>query len=148
MTEQSEVPPRPRLWLRLILVFLLIFAIVAPLAYIKFGQIQQQIAQGSQPPPPISVNVSGAVPAEWKRRIRAIGTLVAFQGVNITTEVSGIVKSINFESGDEVSKDQLLVELDNSTEKANLESAQAQYDSDNSQYQRLLKLKDQSFVTS
>ena len=30
---------------------------------------------------------------------------------------------------------------------ANLESAQAKYDSDNSQYQRLLKLKDQSFVT-
>lgn len=148
MTEQSEVPARPRLWLRLIFVFLLIFAIVAPLAYIKFGQIQQQIAQGSQPPPPISVNVSGAVPADWKRRVRAIGTLVAFQGVNITTEVSGIVKSINFASGDEVSKDRLLVELDNSTEKANLESAQAQYDSDNSQYQRLLKLKDQSFVTS
>ena len=148
MTEQSEAPPKPRLWLRLILVFLLIVAIVAPLAYIKIGQIQQRIAQGSKPPPPISVNVATAMPTEWNRRVRAIGTLVAFQGVDITTEISGIVKAINFESGDEVSKNQLLVELDNSTEKANLESAKAQFDSDNSQYQRLLKLKDQSFVTS
>ncbi|MGD2172570.1 MAG: efflux RND transporter periplasmic adaptor subunit, partial [Gammaproteobacteria bacterium] len=148
MTEQSEAPPKPRLWLRLILVFLLIAAIVAPLAYIKFGQIQQRIAQGSKPPPPISVNVAEAMPTEWNRRVRAIGTLVAFQGVDITTEISGIVKSINFESGDEVSKGKLLVELDNSTEKANLESAKAQFESDNSRYQRLLKLKDQSFVTS
>jgi membrane fusion protein (multidrug efflux system) len=41
----------------------------------------------------------------------------------------------------------LLVELDNRTEMANLESAQARLSSDDSQYQRLLKLKDQSFVT-
>ena len=148
MTEEIENQPAPRLWLRLLLVLLLVLAIAAPLAWIKFGQIQQRIAQGSEPPPPISVNVAEAVPDEWNRRVRAIGTLIAFQGVDITTEVSGIVESINFESGDEVSKDQLLVELESSTEKANLESAQAQFDSDNSSYQRLLKLKDQSFVTS
>jgi len=142
------MPPRPRLWLRLLLVLLLVFAIAAPLAYTKYGQIQQQIAQGSQQPPPISVNVAEAVPDQWNRKVRAIGTLVAYQGVDITTEVSGIVKAINFESGGEVSKDRLLVELENSTEIANLESAQAQFDSDNSQYQRLLKLKDQSFVTT
>jgi membrane fusion protein (multidrug efflux system) len=86
--------------------------------------------------------------AQWNRQIKAIGTLVAFQGVDVTTEVSGVVKSINFESGDNVSQGSLLVELDNSTELANLESARAQFNADNSQYQRLLKLKDQSFVTS
>lgn len=148
MTEETEKPPGPRLWPRLLLVLLLAFGIAAPLAYTKYGQIQQQIAQGSQPPPPISVNVAEAVADEWNRRVRAIGTLVAYQGVDITTEVSGIVKAINFESGDEVSKDKLLVDLENSTERANLESAQAQFESDNSQYQRLLKLKDQSFVTT
>ena len=148
MTEETENQRAPRLWLRLLLVLLLVLAIAAPLAWIKFGQIQQRITQGSQSPPPISVNVAEAVADEWNRKVRAIGTLVAFQGVDITTEVSGIVRAINFESGDEVSKDQLLVELEDSTERANLESAQAQFDSDNSSYQRLLKLKDQSFVTS
>ena len=40
-----------------------------------------------------------------------------------------------------------MIELDNRTEMANLESAQARYNSDNSQYQRLLALKDEAFVT-
>jgi len=148
VTDTTDEPPRPRLWLRLLLILLLLTGLTVALGYVKYGQIQAQIAQGSQQPPPISVNVATAVGDQWNRRIRAIGTLVAHQGVDITTEVSGIVKSIHFDSGDKVNEGQLLVELDNSTERANLESAQAQFDSDNSQYQRLLKLKDQSFVTS
>jgi len=118
------------------------------LGYKKFLQIQEQIAQGSQVPPPISVTVAQAETAQWERRIRAIGTLVAFQGVDVTTEVSGIITSINFESGGEAKQGSLLVELDNRTETANIESARAKFNADNSQYKRLLKLKDQSFVTS
>ncbi len=148
MSDTPISPRRPRLWLRLLLVLLLLAATAGVLAFFKVQQIQAQIAQGSQEPPPISVTVARAEPAVWNRRVKAIGTLVAFQGVDITTEVSGIVKSINFESGDEVDAGALLVELDDSTERANLESARAQFDADNSQYQRLLKLKDQSFVTT
>jgi len=146
--DSTPAQRKPRLWLRLLIVFIGLAVITGSLGYVKFTQIQAQIAQGSQTPPPISVTVAEAVPDHWNRRIRAIGTLVAYQGVDITTEVSGIVKSIAFASGDKVREGQLLLELDNSTERANLESAQAQFDSDNSQYQRLLKLKDQSFVTS
>ena len=118
------------------------------LGYKKFLQIQEQIAQGSHAPPPISVTVAQAETAQWERRIRAIGTLVAFQGVDVTTEVSGVITSINFESGAEIKQSSLLAELDNRTETANLESARAKFNADNSQYKRLLKLKDQSFVTS
>ena len=139
---------KPRLWLRLLIVLLGVVAITGALAYTKYLQIQEQIAMGSMEPPPISVTVAEATDAQWNRKVKAIGTLVAIQGVDITTEVSGVVKSINFESGGEVELDTLLIELDNRTERANLESAQAQFESDNSQYQRLLKLKDQSFVTN
>ena len=145
--SEDIAAPKPRLWLRLLMVLVVVGAVVAGLAYEKFNQIQAQIAQGSQEPPPTSVTVASAEAAEWSRQIKAIGTLQAFQGVDITTEVSGIIQTINFDSGDEVQKDTLLIELDNRTEMANLESAQARYDSDNSQYQRLLQLKDQSFVT-
>ncbi|MDH3387789.1 MAG: efflux RND transporter periplasmic adaptor subunit [Gammaproteobacteria bacterium] len=148
MAEQSIDRPKPRLWLRLLVVVLLVAALTAALAYQKTVEIQAQIAQGSQLPPPISVTVAEARPGEWNRRIKAIGTLVAFQGVDITSEVSGVIKSINFDSGDEVEAGWLLVEFDNRTEMANLEAARAQYDADNRQYQRLLKLKDQSFVTN
>jgi len=147
VSDQPERSPKPRLWIRILVVILLLLAIAAPLAYIKGQQFQQLAAEGSQLPPPISVTVAEAASNRWNRQIRAVGTLVAFQGVDITTEESGIVTSINFASGDEVESGSLLVELDNRTEMANLESARAQFEADNSQYQRLLKLKDQSFVT-
>ncbi len=126
---------------------LIVGAIIAALGYTKYGQIQAMMAQGSIPPPPISVTVSEAKTEQWSRRIKAIGTLVASQGVDISSEVGGIVRSIEFESGQEVKAGALLVQLDNQTEIASLKSAEAQYESDNSQYQRLLKLKNQSFVT-
>jgi membrane fusion protein (multidrug efflux system) len=147
VTDQSSAAPKPRLWLRILAVIMLLVALAGVLAYKKTLQIQEQIAQGSQVPPPISVTVAEAMSDQWNRRLRAVGTLVAYQGVDITTEESGIVTSINFESGDEVEAESLLIELDNRTEMANLESARAQFEADNSQYQRLLKLKDQSFVT-
>ena len=86
MIEQSTNATKPRLWLRLIVVILLLVTITGALAYKKTLQIQEQIAQGSQLPPPISVTVAQAQPDTWNRRIRAVGTLVAFQGVDITTE--------------------------------------------------------------
>jgi membrane fusion protein (multidrug efflux system) len=104
-------------------------------------------SQGSIPPPPISVTVAEAKPEQWRKRILAIGSLVASQGVDISSEVGGIVRSIDFKSGEEVKIGKLLVQLDNQTEIASLASSKAQYEADNSQYQRLLKLKNQSFVT-
>ena len=146
MSEQTPTR-KPRLWLWLLFVLLLVVAMVGSLAYQKYLQIQQQIAQGSQARPPISVTVATAKAAMWESRVSAIGSLVAFQGVDVTTEVSGVITSITFDSGNTIDKNKLLVELDNRTETANLEAARARLASDNSQFQRLLKLKDQSFVT-
>jgi membrane fusion protein (multidrug efflux system) len=129
------------------MVVLLLAALSGALGYKKFLQIQEQIAQGSMLPPPISVTVATAEQEQWERQIKAIGNLVAFQGVDITTEVSGIITSINFSSGDQVKAGALLVELDNRTEKANLESARAQFEADHSQYKRLIKLKEKSYAS-
>lgn len=146
MSEQISTR-KPRLWLRLFVVLLLVAAMVGALGYQKYLQIQQQIAQGSKTPPPISVTVAAAEAAQWDRQVAAIGSLVAYQGVDVTTEVSGVITSINFDSGKKIQAETLLVELNNRTEMANLEAARARLASDSSQYQRLLKLKDQSFVT-
>ncbi len=144
----TENPSRkPRLFLRFFIIILLVAAIAGALGSIKFQQIQQQIAQGSVAPPPISVTVAEAKKEQWQKRIMAIGSLVASQGVSISSEVSGIIRTIEFKSGQEIKAGTLLVQLDNQTELASLATAKAQFASDNSQYQRLLKLKNQSFVT-
>ena len=148
MSSTDTEPRKPRLALRIFLVLLLLAAIAGVLGYLKMGQFKAMEAQNSVTPPPIAVTVASAEADRWTRHIRAIGTLVADQQVAITSEVPGIITSIGFESGDEVVENDLLVELDNRSELASLESAQASFDSANSQYQRMLQLKGKSFVTS
>lgn len=147
MNTAGKPQRKPSLFLRFFIITLLVVAIAGALGSVKFNQIQQQMAQGSVAPPPISVTVAEAKSEQWHKRIMAIGSLVASQGVDISSEVGGIIHSINFKSGQEVKVGDLLVQLDNQTELASLEAAKAQFESDNSQYQRLLKLKNQSFVT-
>ena len=112
--------------LRIIVVLLLLMAMTAALGYKKFIQIQAMIAQGSILPPPISVTVAVAKAADWNKRIKAIGTLFASQGVDISSEVAGIVTSINFVSGQDVKTGKLLVVLDSRSELESLASAKAQ----------------------
>jgi membrane fusion protein (multidrug efflux system) len=145
--EIDQTSKKPRIALRIIIVLLLLLAMSGALGYKKFMQIQAMIAQNSILPPPISVTVAVAESAKWNKRIKAIGTLIADQGVDISSEVSGIVTSIQFKSGEEVKAGKILVELDSRSESALLASARARYESDNSQYQRLIKLKDKEFVT-
>ena len=145
--DNTTMEKKPRLWLRLLFVVLLLAVITAGLGYKKYLQIQEQIAFGSAVPPPTSVTVAQAAAEQWQNRLKAIGSLVASQGVDITSEVSGIVKEISFKSGLEVKKDDLLLSLNNEIELAALTTAQAQYSSANNQYQRSLKLKNKKFVT-
>lgn len=147
MSQDDTVTKKPRLVLRILIVLLLIAAMVGGLGYKKFLQLEMMAAQGSVAPPPISVTVAEAKAAQWNKRIKAIGTLIAYQGVNISSEVAGIVTSINFESGQEVKKGKLLIVLDNQTEVASLRSAKAQFEVANNRYQRFIQLKDENFVT-
>ncbi|MFT5219425.1 MAG: membrane fusion protein (multidrug efflux system) [Gammaproteobacteria bacterium] len=147
-TGQDTARPSPKLWLRILYVLLLLAAIAGSLAYIKYLQFGEMAAQGSTPPPPISVTVAEAQVRQWQRQLPAIGTLVSSQAVEITSEVAGVITMINFASGEEIAASTLIIELDNRTEMATLEATRAQYNSEKRKYERLLKLKDQGFTTT
>ena len=147
MPDSDSSPRKPNLLLRIFIILILITFVVAALGYKKYLQIAVLTAQGSVPPAPINVTIANARSSEWHKQIKTVGTLVASQGVEVSTEVAGIVKSIHFDSGQEIKMGELLLELSNQTELATLKQAQAKFNAHSSQYQRLLKLKDQSFVT-
>src|SRR5580692_981671 len=48
---------------------------------------------------------------DWQPQISAVGTLRAVRGVDITTEVIGLVRSVDFHSGEEVASGTVLVHL-------------------------------------
>jgi len=73
-----------------------------------------------QVPPPATVTTEAARSDEWVEHLPAIGTLISSQGVDIASQVAGIVTDLGFESGQEVPQGELLVQLDISVELADL----------------------------
>ena len=75
--------------------------------------------------PPATVTAMEVKREAWQPQLATVGTLRAVQGVDISSEVSGIVKAVHFKSGDWVEKGALLLELDASEEKAQLDALAA-----------------------
>ncbi len=113
---------RRRLLIMLSVVTLTVFALAAA----KFISIYQQIQQFSAPPPPIAVSATTATEQLWQSRLPAIGSLRAFQGIDLTVEAAGTVKQLEFRSGEKVSLNQPLLQLDSKVEQSILATEQAE----------------------
>ncbi|CAD5107831.1 efflux RND transporter periplasmic adaptor subunit [Zestomonas carbonaria] len=112
--------------LRRMLVMLgVVLAVVLLLAGYKAFSIYQQIQAFSAPRPAISVSAAVAEAQPWQERLPAIGTLTAFQGVDLTVEVAGTVRDVLFRSGEKVTLNQPLIQMDGAVEQATLEAAEA-----------------------
>jgi multidrug efflux system membrane fusion protein len=81
---------------------------------------------GSMVPPPTPVATAKAAAESVPRYLESIGTATAVHQVSVNPEVPGRVSEIRFESGAEVKAGQVLVQLDDSTERADLANFQAQ----------------------
>src|SRR5574337_150469 len=62
----------------------------------------------------------------WKPFFSSVGNLTPVQGVEVSNQLAGNVTGIYFQSGTEVKKGQLLVQLDDSSQRAQLVGLQAQ----------------------
>lgn len=78
------------------------------------------------PVPSVTVSTVKVQPTEWRPGIEAIGTVAASRGVDLTVEVAGVIKSVNFRSNQRVKAGDVLVQLDDAVEQADLRAAQAQ----------------------
>jgi membrane fusion protein (multidrug efflux system) len=117
------------MWKRMILMLFCVALAIAGIGYAKYKQIQAAIAMGkSFAPPPAAVTTQVLEPQVWEPSIKVIGTLKAVQGVNISTDLAGIVSEIAFDSGKTVRKGELLVQLNSEQEKAQLAAAQSKRD--------------------
>lgn len=75
--------------------------------------------------PPQVVSTTKAATQEWQPKLEAVGSVRAINGADLSSEVSGIVQTINFESGSEVEKDTTLVQLRADDDIAKLQALQA-----------------------
>jgi membrane fusion protein (multidrug efflux system) len=97
------------------------------LAGIKALQVNKLAEAGKNyAPPPESVASAIVREEKWQGSLSAIGSITAMQGVTLTPEIAGTVVDITFESGAVVSKGDLLIRLDTSSEQAQLRAVEAQ----------------------
>ncbi len=75
--------------------------------------------------PPVAVSTSEVEAITWQPTVRAIGTVAAANGVDLTMEVAGVVKEITFTSNQKVESGEVLVRLDDEVQLADLKSAQS-----------------------
>ncbi|ASU23436.1 MexH family multidrug efflux RND transporter periplasmic adaptor subunit [Vibrio qinghaiensis] len=115
------------------------------IAFLLFGSVigfnlfkQQKIAEfmANRPEPEFPVTVTDVAPVDWIPVIEVIGFIEPNQGVTLTSETSGVIDKISFESGTQVEEDQPLVLLDSAVEKANLKSSQARLPAAKAKYER------------
>src|ERR1700751_306675 len=115
----------------ILLMIVVVVAIYFGLGYAKFTQIMGFAAlakSGAFAPPATAVTTKVAEKSQWQPTLETIGTVVAINGVTISTDLAGIVSKIAFDSGSQVKAGDLLVQLNTDQEQAQLAQAEAQRD--------------------
>jgi membrane fusion protein, multidrug efflux system len=121
-----------RRWTRYLFVIGGLVLLVLVLVGIKGAQIGSLMAMGKEMeamgPPPEAVGTTAARGETWETTLTAVGSVASLRSVTISSEVSGIVSQVRFESGAIAKEGQALIELDASVERAQLASASARRD--------------------
>ncbi|MFB3925030.1 MAG: efflux RND transporter periplasmic adaptor subunit [Syntrophales bacterium] len=93
--------------------------------YKTYESYKNRKSRAERRAPPVTVSVMKAQFHTWQPHIKAVGSLRAVRGVNVTSEIAGQVRTLHFASGDIVEKGKLLVQLNADVEIAQLHSLQA-----------------------
>jgi membrane fusion protein (multidrug efflux system) len=75
---------------------------------------------------PVTVSTTKAEKQTWQPQLNAVGTVRAEQGVEVTTEIAGLVRDVYFRSGENVDEGQVLVQLNADADEALLNSLKAE----------------------
>ena len=112
---------------RLIVMVVLIALLAAAIVGVKILLIKKQMA-ANKPPAPPTVTTIAALEQDWSNRIDTVGSLRAWRGADLSTEVAGIVRAVRIRSGQDVASGDVLFELNADPEKAQLATMEAAAD--------------------
>ncbi|MCW3479075.1 efflux RND transporter periplasmic adaptor subunit [Neisseriaceae bacterium JH1-16] len=105
------------------------------------AQMMQKFMAGNTAPPATVSTITASFQV-WQPQLAAVGSLRAVRGVDVTTEIAGLVREVRFKSGDKARAGQVLVQLNADSDVAQLhalqaaaELAQTVYSRDKAQYE-------------
>ena len=115
-------PLQRRMTIMLCGVFLLLGLIFA-FNQLKTFMIKQFISGMGLPPATVSTMV--IAPSEWQPKLTSVGNVRAFRGVELSTEIGGLVQTVPVKSGQDVKEGDLLIKLNDASDVAQLNSLKA-----------------------
>lgn len=97
---------------RLLLMLLLVgLALGGVFGFKMFGMMMMKKYMAKMPEQAQTVSTQKVGLESWQPTLESVGNLRAAQGVDLSSEVAGIVKSLSFESGSDVEKGAVLAQL-------------------------------------
>ena len=111
-----------RMVIMLIGVFLLLGLIFA-FNQLKTFMIKQYLSGMGMPPQTVSTMVAKA--DVWQPKLTSVGSVRAYRGVDLSTEIGGLVVGVPVQSGADVKEGDLLVKLNDASDVAQLNSLKA-----------------------
>jgi membrane fusion protein (multidrug efflux system) len=127
-TQTSREQPRkqgatPKRMIIMLVLTGLVLAAVFGFEAFKGVMIRKFMATLSNPPQTVSTMVAAST--EWRSQIEAVGSVRAVNGANLSAQVAGAVSAVHFQSGADVKKGDLLLELESADDVAHLEALKA-----------------------
>ena len=78
--------------------------------------------------PPATVSTMVITTTEWQPKLTSVGNVRAFRGVELSTEIGGLVLTVPIKSGQDVKEGDLLIKLNDASDIAQLKSLKAMAD--------------------
>ena len=122
---QSMTPLGRRMTIMLCGVFLLL-GLIFGFNQLKTFMIKHFIAGMGLPPAAVSTMVVETT--AWQPKLSSVGNVRAFRGVDLSTEIGGLVQSVPIKSGMDVKEGELLIKLNDASDVAQLNSLKAMAD--------------------
>ena len=124
----SRTPAKrsPNVPLRWILMLVGVAVVFGGVFFVKgFFAKQTNNFFDNMPQPAVAVSTYDAKTERWSSSGEAVGTFVAVNGTDVTTEAGGVVRSIEFDAGQPVAAGAVLVRLNTANEEATMKALQA-----------------------
>jgi len=124
MQTRVESGKKPKTWKRMTLMIIGVIVLIAIIAGVKVMQVMKMMA-GFGPPPPSVVSTTKVTSENWQPELKAVGSLRAVRGADLSLDIAGLVTEVNVKSGDDVKEGQVLLQLRSTEDEAQLRQLEA-----------------------
>ena len=150
LPETSNLPPKQKRtgWIWLVILLLMIAGVAWRLTHLKKDGDSHGGGHGSGSSSPIPVTVTAATAEDFPVYLDGLGTVQAYNSVQVNARVSGLIQEIRFQEGQEVKQGEVLAVIDPRTFQAQYDQAVSKTAQDMAQLEsaKILLARDQDLL--